>query len=130
MLAQLHGHFKAPGTPMNRSGNIGAAASLYTVEIRARPTGKERWVNKTIALVIDPALVLWVDASAARQDVPFQELVSNSERYHSRQACTEGAHATGFETNALGAFVRGDGAAVARQTLHCQTLALPARRQV
>jgi len=60
-------------------------------------------VNGTNILLVGFLLALSVNACAPRQDVPFEELVSNSERYHGRRICTEGIHATGFEVNALGA---------------------------
>jgi hypothetical protein len=69
-------------------------------------------VNKTIFLLIGFALALCVDACAPTQDLPFDDLVSNPERYHGRRVCTQGLYATGFEVNALGASLRREGDAV------------------
>jgi hypothetical protein len=69
-------------------------------------------VNRTTLLLVGFVLALSISACAPLQDVPFEELVSNPERYHGRRVCTEGIYVTGFEVNALGASLRRDGEAV------------------
>ncbi len=69
-------------------------------------------MNRTTLLLVGFVLALSISACAPRQDVPFEELVSNPERYHGRRVCTEGIYATGFEANALGASLQRDGEAV------------------
>lgn len=98
---------------LQHAGNIREAARVHWVEKHA-----ESWVkgsvivNRTTLLLVGSVLALSVNACDAKKDVPFEELVSNPERYHGRQVCTEGIHATGFEVNALGASVRREGDAV------------------
>jgi hypothetical protein len=69
-------------------------------------------VNRTTLLLVGFVLALSISACAPLQDVPFDDLVSNPERYHGRRVCTEGIHATGFEVNPLGASLRREGEAV------------------
>ena len=69
-------------------------------------------MNRTTPLLTGFVLALSLHACAPRQDVPFEELVSNPERYHGRRVCTEGIYVTGFEVNALGASLRREGEAV------------------
>jgi len=69
-------------------------------------------VNRTTPLLTGFVLALSISACAPLQDVPFDDLVSNPERYHGRRVCTEGIHATGFEVNALAASLRREGEAV------------------
>jgi hypothetical protein len=59
--------------------------------------------NRTTLLLVGFVLALSISACDAEQDVPFDDLVSNPERYDGRRVCTEGIHATSFEVNALGA---------------------------
>jgi hypothetical protein len=73
-------------------------------------------VNRIILLLVGSALALSMSACDSEQDVasdvPFEELVSNPQRYHGRRVCTEGIHVTGFETSAPGASLRQEGEAV------------------